>query len=174
MASPHEHGSLFEDPRTWVAVAFTLFFVIFGRKIVGLVLGILDKRAATIRAELDEAARLRREAEQMLEDANRQRTAALQEAEAMLARARDEAARVAEAARTDAAASATRRERMAMDRIAAAEKAAIDDVRLAAADIAARAAGRVIATTLDANADAALIDRAIQGLPAALGARRAA
>lgn len=170
----HHHDSLFGDPRTWVGVAFIIFFVIFGRKIWVAVTGILDKRAVTIRAELDEAARLRREAEAMLADATRQREEALRAAETMLARAHEEAVRVADAARAESAAAATRRERMAMDRIGAAEKAALTDVRLAAAEIAARAAQDVIARDFDASADAPLVDRAIQGLPAALSGRRAA
>ena len=170
----HHHDSLFGDPRTWVGIAFLIFFVIFGRKLWAVLTGILDKRAETIRAELDEASRLRREAEAMLKDARAQREAALKEAETMLAHAREESVRVAEAARVEAAAAATRRERMAMDRIGAAEKAAITDVRMAAADIAARAAEQVIAQGFGAEADSHLIDRAIQGLPAALAGRRAA
>ena len=170
----HHHESLFADPRTWVGVAFVIFFVIFGRKIWVAITAMLDKRAIEIRAELDEAARLRREAEAMLKDARAQREAALREAETMLTHARTEAARVAEAARADAAGAATRRERMALDRIAAAEKAAVSDVRLAAADVAARAAEQVIAQGFGSDADAELIDRAIQGLPAALAGRRAA
>jgi F-type H+-transporting ATPase subunit b len=170
----HHAPSFFADPRLWVAVAFTAFFLIFGRKLFGPLLGILDKRAADIRAELDEAARLRREAEAMLADAKAQRETALRDAETMLSQARSEAVRVAETARTDAAAAATRRERLAMERIAAAEKAAVTDVRLAAAEIAARAAQQVIATDLGAEADARLVDNAIQGLPAALASRRAA
>lgn len=170
----HHHATLFGDPRTWVGVAFVIFFVIFGRKMWLVLTGILDNRAVTIRAELDEAARLRREAEAMLADATRQREDALRDAETMLARAHEEAARVAEAARSEAATSATRRERMAMERIGAAEKAAVTDVRLAAAEIAARAAQEVIARDFDAAADAPLVDHAIQGLPAALSGRRAA
>ena len=92
----------------------------------------------------------------------------------MLDTARAEAARVGEAARAEAAASATRREQMAMDRIAAAEQAAVTDVRMVAADIAARAAHEVIRNGFTPEADAQLIDRAIQGLPAALASRRAA
>ncbi len=170
----HGHDSLFADPRTWVGVAFVIFFVIFGRKIGQVLNGILDKRAADIRAELDAAARLRREAEAMLKDATAKREAALIEAKTLLESARAEAVRVGESTRVDAAAAAKRREQMAMDRIAAAEKAAVSDVRLAAADIAARAAERVIADTLTAEQDAPLVDRAIQGLPAALAGRRAA
>ncbi len=170
----HHHDSLFGDPRTWVGVAFLIFFVIFGRKIWGVLTGILDKRAVQIRTELDEAARLRREAEAMLADARVQREAALRDAEAMLKQAHEEATRVAEAARADAAAAATRRERMAMDRIGAAEKAAVTEVRLAAADIATRAAETVLTESFGADQDSALIDRAIQGLPTALSGRRAA
>ena len=61
-----------------------------------------------------------------------------------------------------------------MDRIAAAEKTAVSEVRHAAADLAGRAAQRMLANGFSAEADAALIDRAIQGLPAALASRRAA
>lgn len=170
----HQHASLLADPRLWVGVAFTIFFLIFGRRIWTGLTGQLDKRAVAIRAELDGAARLRVEAEAMLADAKLRREAALQEGETMLANARQEAVRVAEAARADAATSATRRERMAMDRIAAAEQAAVTEVRLAAADVASRAAGEFIAQNFGADADSPLIDHAIQGLPAALSGRRAA
>ena len=92
----------------------------------------------------------------------------------MLENARAEAQRATEAARAEAASSAARREQTAMDRIASAEKAAVADVRHAAADLAGRAAERILADSFPAEADAALIDRAIQGLPAALASRRAA
>ena len=90
----HHYDSIWADPRTWVGVAFVIFFVIFGRKIWGVITGILDKRGANIRAELAEAARLRSEAEAMLAEARTQRQAALKDAEDMLASARQEAARV--------------------------------------------------------------------------------
>lgn len=167
-------GHIVADPKTWVGVAFTIFFALFGRKLFTTLMAMLDKRGASIQAELDEASRLRREAEVMLKDATARRETASRDATALLEQARAEAARLAETARTDAAAAATRRERMAMDRIGAAEKAAVTEVRLAAADIAARAAGQVIAQTLSADTDAVLINHAIGGLPAALSGRRAA
>ncbi len=170
----HHHESLFADPRTWVGVAFVIFFVIFGRKLWSGLANILDKRAVQVRAELDEAARLRREAEALLKDARAQRETALADAATMLTQARAEAVRVGEAARADAATAAARRERMALERIDAAEKAAVSDVRTAAAEIATRAAEHVISTGFGAEADAQLIDRAIQNLPAALAGRRAA
>ncbi len=70
----------------------------------------------------------------------------------------------------EAEASARRRERMALDRIAAAEKAAVDEVRMAVAEIATAAARQVIAETLTPAADARLMDHAIGQLPAALRA----
>jgi F-type H+-transporting ATPase subunit b len=164
----------FAEPRNWVVLAFVVFFALFGKKLWEVVRGLLDSRAAMVRAELDEAARLRKEAEAMLADAKQRREAAVADAKRLLEGAKAEAERLTEAAAADAEASAKRREQMALDRIAAAEKAAVDDVRLAAADIATAASVRVLRDGLTPAADAALIDHAISGLPAALAGRRAA
>lgn len=167
-------ASLFSDPETWVTVAFVLFFVVFGKRIFGPLIAGLDNRATRIRAQLDEAARLRAEAEAMLKDAQARREAALRDAQAMLDRARDEATRAAEQARADAEAASRRRERMASDRIQAAEAAAVAEVRRAAVDVATQAATRVLGSHVSADADASLIDRSLSSLPAALSGRSAA
>ncbi|HVC62102.1 MAG TPA: F0F1 ATP synthase subunit B [Acetobacteraceae bacterium] len=164
----------FTEPRTWVAIAFILFFLLFGRKLWSPLAAMLDARGAQVRANLEEAARLRREAEAMLRDAEQRRTQALAEAKALIEGARAEAARLAAAATAEAEAAAKRREQMAMDRIAAAEKAAVDEVRLTAVEVATVAARQVIADGLSADADARLIDHAITQLPSALAPRRAA
>ena len=169
----HE-ASFFAEPRNWVVLAFILFFVLFGKKLWTPLAAMLDARAAAVKAELEEAARLRREAEAMLRDAEKQRADALTEAKAFIEGARAEADRLAAAAAAEAEASAKRREQMAIDRIAAAEKAAVDDVRLAAVDVATTAARQVLAEGLSAEADSGLIDQAITQLPSALAARRAA
>jgi F-type H+-transporting ATPase subunit b len=168
------HESFFSDPRSFVAIAFVIFFVLFGKKLWGALAAMLDKRADDIRAELAEAQRLRSEAEAMLKDAKARREAAFADAKALLDGAKAEAARVAAAAAADAEHSAARRERQALDRIAAAEKAAVDEVRMAAADVAAAAAEQVIRTTLTADTGAALVDRAIGGLTTALASKHAA
>jgi F-type H+-transporting ATPase subunit b len=170
----HHDESFFAEPKNWVVLAFLLFFILFGKKLWGALAGILDARAVAVKAELEEASRLRREAESMLRDAEKQRADALADAKALIEGARTEAGRLAAAAAAEAEASARRREQMAVDRIAAAEKAAVDDVRLAAADIATMAARQVLAEGLTADADSVLIDQAITQLPAALAARRAA
>ncbi len=170
--APH-HASLLAEPATWVAIAFVIFFALFGRTMWRSIVKTLDNRAANVRAELDEAARLKREAHRMLSDATSQREQATADAARLIEGAQAEAARITEAAAEDARMSAVRRERMATERIAAAEKAAVTEVRSAATEIATRAATAVMASTLDAQADATLIDGAIVRLPAAL-ARRAA
>lgn len=168
------HESFFADPRSWVAIAFVIFFVLFGKKIWSVLTGILDKRADTIRAELAEATRLRAEAEAMLADANKRRATALAEAQNLLEGAKREAIRLTAAAVVEAEQTTVRREKMAMDRIAAAEKAAVDEVRFAAADVAAAAAKIVIVENLSADAAGGIVDRAIAQLPQALSPRRAA
>jgi F-type H+-transporting ATPase subunit b len=163
----HEPG-FFAEPRNWVVISFFIFFILFGRKLWSVLAGMLDDRAAKIRAELEEASRLRREAEAMLREAEATRAQALNEAKAMIEGAKAEAGRVAAAATAEAQAAAQRRERMALDRIAAAEKAAVDEVRLTAAEVATQAARQVISEGLSSDADAVLIDQAISQLPTAL------
>lgn len=166
--------SFWGEPKVWVAISFVVFFVLFGRRLWAPLAGMLDSRATTIRAELEEAARLRREAEDMLREARLRRDRALDEAQQLIAGAQAEAQRLAAQAAQEAETAARRREQMAIDRIAAAEKAAVDQVRLTAADLATVAATRVIAEGLSADVDATLIDHAIRALPAALSPRRAA
>jgi F-type H+-transporting ATPase subunit b len=170
----HNEGGFFGNPVNWVFIAFVLFFAIFGHKLWSALTRMLDDRGATVKAELDEAAKLRHEAEAMLRQAEVSRTAALTEAKALIDGARAEAARVAAAATAEAEAAAARRTQMAEDRIAAAEKAAVDEVRHLAAEIATTAARRVIAEGLTPDAGARLIDTAIAQLPSALAARRTA
>jgi F-type H+-transporting ATPase subunit b len=168
------HESFFADPRSWVAIAFVIFFALFGRKLWAALAAMLDKRAEQVRAELAEARRLRTEAEAMLAEAKSRRETALADATRLLEGARTEAARVAAVAAADAEQTAKRREQMALDRIAAAEKEAVDQVRFTAAEIAGAAAAQVLREGLTAEADGVLVDQAIQGLPAALAPKRAA
>src|SRR5215472_8129252 len=100
----------FAEPRNWVGIAFVVFFVLFGGKLWGTIRGLLDARAAAVRAELDEAARLRKEAEAMLADAKQRREAAMADAKRLLEGAKAEAERLTVAAAAEAEASAKRRE----------------------------------------------------------------
>lgn len=124
----------------------------------------LDGKIAGIRAQLDESAALRAEAEKIKAEYEQRAAASESEAAAMLERARHEADSIRAKAETDAAALVERRTRMAEDKIAAEERAALQQLRATAADAAAKAAARIIADKHDAGADKALIDQAIAGI----------
>ena len=159
---PWQHGSF------WVFVAILIFAVLFASRIASPLTGMLDKRAISVREALGEAARLKAEAEAMLADATVKQRQAMRDAQEILATAHSEAARLTEELKRDAEAAARWRERLAMDRITAAEQDAVNEVRGAAIEIAAKAATQTLRETFGADADAALIDRAIAGVPRAL------
>ncbi|MEI6158979.1 MAG: F0F1 ATP synthase subunit B [Roseococcus sp.] len=166
----HHYDHFYLDPKFWVAASFVIFVLLVGKLAWTRITGMLDGRGERIRGELDEARRLRAEAEAMLSAATAEREAALREAAAMIERAQVEAARLATAAAAEAEAAARRRERMAMDRIAAAEASALTEVRNAAAEIATTAVRDLIIARHDASADAKLIDAAVMSLPTAFRA----
>ena len=110
------------------------------------------------------AAKLSAEAEALRGEYEAKTAAADKERETMLERARHEAEAIVAQAKADTAALLERRSRMAEDKIAAAERQAIDEVRARAAAAAAAAAGRLIAEELDASANKAMVDKAIADL----------
>jgi F-type H+-transporting ATPase subunit b len=167
MSIPWSHGTF------WVFIAVVIFAVLFGRKIVTPVLAALDQRAATVRQSLDEAARLKVEAEAMLADAKQKRAEAIAEAKDILERAKAEAARTAAELAAEAEQRAKARERMMQERIDAAQASAISEVRTAAIDVAIAATAEVLRKGLSGEQDARLVDHAIAEVPAAF-TRRAA
>jgi F-type H+-transporting ATPase subunit b len=158
-------AELTSNPEFWVLVAFVVVIIGLGYKGWPLATSMLDARAAKIKAELDEAQKLRDEAQRALGDFQRKQRDALQEAEAIIAHARGEASRFAERAALDLEAAIERRQRLAAERIALAEAKAIAEVRNLAADIAIGAARAVIAERLGDAQGQALIDQAIAELP---------
>ena len=155
----------------WVTLAVLVFFFVFGRKIHRPIAGLLDARAAAVRAALDEAAALKAEAEAMLAEAKQRLDQAMLDAKQILESAHDEASRMAEELAREAEATAKRRQRMTLDRIASAEKAAIHEVRSIAVDVATAAASQLLRDGFAAETGAAMLDQAIMGLPEALRRR---
>lgn len=149
----------------WVSLAMVVVIAVMIWKKVPAAIGkALDKKIAQIREQLDEAAELRAEAEALKAEYEAKAAQAGAEAATMLERARHEADQIVAQAKTDAAALVERRTRMAEDKIAAAERAAIQEVRAKAAGAAAAAAAALIAEAHDADADKGLVDKAISGL----------
>lgn len=156
---------MFESAEFWVAVAFVLFVTGAFRPMKRVLLGALDRRAEKIRAELDEAQRLREDAQHTLAEYQRKQRQALKEADEIVARAREEADRHRAHAARDLEATLKRREAQAMDRIAQAEATALDEIRALAVDVALDATARLLADELSADKSKAMIDDAIKELP---------
>ena len=122
---------------------------------------IIDKKIASIKAQLDEAERLRTEAEALKAEYEHKAKVAVADAEAMKTAAAAEARDIVAKAKTKATELIALRGRIAEDRIAAAERNAVADVRAAAAKAATDAAAALLAVKHDAAADKALVDQAI-------------
>lgn len=147
-----------------IAIAILLLIAFFGGKVHKTVAGGLDGRIAAIRTQLDEAKALRAEAEALRNEYDAKIAGAEKDAEAMLANARREAEAIVAKAEADSTAMVERRKRMAEDKIAAAEREAVEDVRARAAAAAAMASLKLIADKHDAEADRKLADELISGL----------
>jgi F-type H+-transporting ATPase subunit b len=126
--------------------------------------GMLDRQIAAIRNRLDEAKQLRAEAEALRDEYARKLADVENQTQAMVEHARSEAAALMAKAEADAADLGKRRAQMAEDKIAAAERAALAEVRAKVAQAATAAAATLIAAKHDADADKALVDRTIGGL----------
>jgi F-type H+-transporting ATPase subunit b len=147
----------------WVFFAFVAFFLILAYyKVPALLAKALDDRAAGIRRELDEARRLREEAQALLADYQRKHRSAGQEAEAIVEQARREAEAFAAETRRSLAETVERRRKQAEDKIARAEVQAVEDVRAAAVDMAIATAERILREKAAGAGGAALIDESIK------------
>ena len=160
-----EPSALGFDATGWVSIAMLAVIAIMLWKKVPAAIGrALDKKIAGIRAQLDEASRLRAEAEALKAEYLAKSAAAEGEAQQMRERAQAEADAIVAQARVDAETLVGRRTRLAEEKIAAAERAAVAEIRATAANVAAAAAAHLIAERHDAAADKAMTDRAIAGL----------
>lgn len=155
---------MLNDPTFWVAVAFVIFIGLMYWKARKPVLDGLDARADRIKSELDEAQRLREEAQKALAEYKRKQRDAAKEAEDMLANAKHEAELLRNQASEDLKAVLARRERAALEKIAQAETQAIQDVRAQAVDMAMAATAKLLSENVDPNRDQAMVDQAIRDL----------
>ena len=150
------------DAEFWVAAAFVIF--LGGLGYLGVhetVTGSIDQRRDRIKAELDEAGRLKREAQALLAEYQRRLRAAEQEAEGIIAGARSEAERMAAEAKARMEEFVGRRTKMAEIKIAQAETQALADVRAAAAEAAVGAAAKILARSVKGDVADGLIAKGI-------------
>jgi F-type H+-transporting ATPase subunit b len=149
----------------FVALAMVaVIAIIIWKKVPGAIGHALDKRIDSIRGQLAEAAKLRAEAEALRNEYQAKASAADAERQTLLERARHEAEAIVEQAKADTAALVERRQRMAEEKIAAAERQAIDEVRTKAASAAAAAAAKLLGEELGPDTDKAMVDKTIAEL----------
>jgi F-type H+-transporting ATPase subunit b len=160
---------MFADPEFWVLVSFVLFLgLLVYYNVHNTLAKALDSRADRIRAELDEARRLREEAQQILADYQRKQRDAEKEAEDIIAVARREAEFYADESRKALTESLARRLKLAEEKIARAEDQAIKDIRSTAVDAAVSAAGLLISRELKGKSAENLVDKSIRDVSAKL------
>lgn len=146
-----------------LAIIFVIAILIW-KKVPGAIARALDSKITRIRENLSEAEALRNEAEALKAEYQAKAKAAEADAAEMIDRARTEAGNIVAKAKKDAEALIERRGRMAEDKIAAEEQAAIKQLRTATADAAGRAAARLIAERHDLGSDSKLVDQSIAEL----------
>lgn len=145
-----------------VTIAFLLFVgILVYFKVPVLLVSMLDKRAETIRGELNEARKLREEAQELRASFERKKAEVAEQAERIVAKAKADAEAAAEQAKADLQASIARRLKAAEEQIASAEANAVREVRDQAIAVAISASRELIGKNLASDAAAGLIDSSI-------------
>jgi F-type H+-transporting ATPase subunit b len=160
---------MFSEPEFWVAVAFVILmgvFAYFG--IHRTVLKTLDHRSDRIKAELDDARRLKDEAAKLLAEYKARHASAEREAQDIITNASAEAERIASEARTRMEDFVARRTKTAESKIALAEAQALADVRAAAANAAVTAASSVLSQSVKGSVADDLLAKGIDEVRAKL------
>ena len=140
---------MFADPETWVAIAFVILMGAFAwLGVHRTMFTALDHRAERIKAELDDARRLKDEAAKVLAEYEARRASAEREAEDIVTSAKAEAERIAADAKAKMEDFVARRTKTAESKIALAEAQALADVRAAAAEAAVTAAGTILSQSV--------------------------
>jgi F-type H+-transporting ATPase subunit b len=146
------------DSSFWVAVPLILFLAfVINKGALKAINASLDKRAEDIKNDLDEARRLREEAQTLLASYNRKQKGAEEQAEAIIEQAKHDAELMAANARKDLSERLERRAAQAEAKIAAAEAQAMAEVKAKAADMALEAAEKVLRSNLKATDHSALV-----------------
>ena len=150
------------DPETWVAISFVILIgILIYAGAFNALLGGIDSRRAKIQAELDEARRLKDEAQALLAAYQQKQREAEQEAAGILEGAKAEAERLTVEAKAKMEEFVARRTKMAETKIAQAEAQALADVRAAAADAAVAAAETILTQSVRGDVAERLIDQGI-------------
>ena len=156
---------ILNNPSLWVAISFVLFLALIAKPAWNFITSSLDKRIDEIRTKIEEATKLREEAQDILAAHKRKLSDAEKEADNIVIKAREEAQILKTKLTKDLENALQRREKLAMDRIAQAETDAQEEVRALTTDIALAAARGLLADAVQNDKADALINDAIKELP---------
>jgi F-type H+-transporting ATPase subunit b len=157
------------DATFWAFISLILFLALVAYlKVPGMVARSLDQRADRIRRELDDARALREEAQQLLAEYQRKRHEAEQEAAELVTAAKREAEGIVADAKAKTEEYVARRTTLAEQKIAQAERDAVNEVRARAVDVAVAAASKILSDKVDGQVSGALFDQSISQLKAKL------
>jgi F-type H+-transporting ATPase subunit b len=160
---------MFLEPETWVAIAFVILMAVFAYfGIHRTVLTALDHRRERIKAELDDARRLKEEAAKLLAEYKTKRASAEAEAQEIISNAKAEAERIAVEAKAKMEDFVARRTKTAESKIALAEAQAVADVRSAAANAAVAAASTILSQSVKGSVADDLLAKGIAEVRAKL------
>ena len=160
----HHAEPFYMQPEFWVSAAFILVIAGIFRPVSRGIAAGLDMRAEKIRLKIEEAEKLKEEAQKLLDSYRRKQQEAMREAEDIIAHAKAESQRLAEQAAKDLAEALKRREQQALDRIQQAESQALTEVRTATINVAFAAAQQLIAQGLSGDQAKLITDQAIKDL----------
>ena len=153
----------------WVAVAFVIFMgILVYVGVPAMITRSLDARGTRVKAELDEARRLRDEAQALLEEYKNKKHEAEREAQTIILNARLDSERITAEAAAKVDEFIARRTKMAETKISQAEAQALADVRAAAADAAVAAAEKILTEAAKGKVGDDLIAQGIKDVQAKL------
>ena len=158
-------GSVLNNPSLWVAISFILFLALIAKPGWRFITSSLDKKIDEIRAKIEEATKLREEAQDILAAHKRKLSDAEKEADDIINQAREEAQALRKTLTEDLENALQRREKLAMDRIAQAETDAQEEVRALTTEIALAAARGLLADAVQNDKADTLINEANKELP---------
>jgi F-type H+-transporting ATPase subunit b len=163
-AEQHHNEVFYLDPKFWVAIATLLFVIVVYKKVSAVIINGLDGRANRIRAQLEEASKLREEAQNILASIQRKDAKASEEAEKIIAHAKEEAQSIISDAKDKLERDIEKRKELALQKIKLMEDAAVKEIKQKTVQLTLEASKNMIENKLDAKLSANLVGFSVEKL----------
>ncbi|MDE0434804.1 MAG: F0F1 ATP synthase subunit B [Bryobacterales bacterium] len=149
----------------WTVLSFFFLLVALYKIAWGPILKMLDERELKIDDALKQAEKVRAESASAAEETQRKIDEAVQQAQQIVQRAREEADESRRQILDDARAESQRSIDQGLQRLEAERRAALQEIRQTVADLAIRAAGRLIQSSLTERQQREVVERFLNELP---------